>query len=96
MAVHVVQELIRQSLGHGKDLSHYMNARLARLSPREHEVLEQVVRGSTSREIAESLGVKKRTVDHHREHIMRKLEVHSLAQLVVVALQSARHGERHL
>jgi DNA-binding NarL/FixJ family response regulator len=56
------------------------------LTSREYEVLRLVVQGCTSKEIARRTGVGQRTVQTHREHIMRKLTVHSTAELTKVAL----------
>ncbi|MBZ9567038.1 response regulator transcription factor [Modicisalibacter tunisiensis] len=59
-----------------------MRERLARLTAREHEVLEHVVDGATSKAIAARLGISPKTVELHRAHIMTKFEVGSLAALV--------------
>jgi two-component system response regulator TtrR len=60
--------------------------RLASLTPREREVLARVMAGQPSRVIAEDLVISVKTVEVHRAHIMEKLEVKSIAQLVQVAL----------
>jgi two-component system response regulator FixJ len=60
------------------------------LSARETEILTQVVNGLTSREIATLLGISARTVDVHRANIMSKMQASSLAELVRMALSSAR------
>jgi two-component system response regulator FixJ len=60
--------------------------RLATLSQREREVLERVCAGRTNREIAEDLAISIKTVEAHRSHIMEKLEVGSLAELVQARL----------
>ena len=59
--------------------------RLARLTPREAEVMEHVVRGSANKVIAMDLGVSQRTVELHRARVMRKAQVRSLAELVRLA-----------
>jgi FixJ family two-component response regulator len=56
--------------------------RFARLSPREREVLAQVVRGLTAKEIARVLALSPRTVETHRANLAAKLETESLAQLI--------------
>ncbi len=58
------------------------DARLARLTPREHEVLALVVTGHTNKEIAVQLGIQLRTVEMHRQRVMRKMEVRSAVALV--------------
>lgn len=56
------------------------------LSPRELEILQLVAEGITSREIGESLNISKRTVEHHRASLMKKLEVNNTADLVKRAI----------
>jgi FixJ family two-component response regulator len=55
---------------------------LARLSPREREVLDLVVKGMTSKQIALRLGLSKKTVDVHRGHVLHKLEANCVVDLV--------------
>ena len=57
-------------------------AKLARLTPREREVLEHAVNGEHAKEIAAALGISPRTVEVHRMRIMEKLEVRNIAELV--------------
>jgi RNA polymerase sigma factor (sigma-70 family) len=55
--------------------------RLDALTPREREVMLQVARGLTSREIGEAFGISPRTVETHRERVMAKLRMKSVADL---------------
>ena len=57
------------------------------LTNREIEVLQSIARGNSNNQIAESLGVSPKTVDSHRTSLMRKLEVHSTATLLVQAMK---------
>ena len=57
-------------------------ARLASLTPREREVLECVIAGDTNKEIAAQLGIQLRTVEMHRQQVMRKLGTRSAVELV--------------
>jgi FixJ family two-component response regulator len=59
--------------------------RFGRLTPREREVLAEVVRGQMNKQIAATLGISERTVKMHRTSITTKLGVHSTAQLAVLA-----------
>ena len=52
------------------------------LSRREREIVALVARGLTTRQIAERLSITPKTVDTHRLHVYRKLQVHNRAQLV--------------
>ena len=63
---------------------------MARLTPREREVLALVVKGHPSKDIAEILGLAKKTVDLHRSHIMSKLEASSVVDVVTMALTGRR------
>ncbi len=60
-----------------------------KLTDRERQVLQMVVEGSTSAEIAKKLHISVRTIELHRAHILHKLELHSQTELVRFALQ---HG----
>jgi DNA-binding NarL/FixJ family response regulator len=59
------------------------------LTPRERDVLRGIARGQTNKEIASDLKISHRTVETHRENIMRKLAVHSVAGLTRYAID---HG----
>jgi len=59
-----------------------IGARLERLSKREREVMEGVIAGYSNKRIANDLGISERTVEVHRSHVMDKLEVHSVVELV--------------
>ena len=57
-------------------------ARLALLSAREREVLEQVLQGRLNKQIAFDLGIAEKTVKAHRGRVMEKMEAHTVAELV--------------
>ena len=58
------------------------------LTPRERDVLDGVSRGLTNKAIAAELGISRRTVEAHRESLMRKLEIHNVAGLTRFALEA--------
>jgi FixJ family two-component response regulator len=60
--------------------------RLAHLTPRERQVLELLVAGNTTKEIAAALKVSARTVEGHRFVVLSKMNVSSAAQLVRTVL----------
>lgn len=62
-------------------------ARLATLTPREHEVLEAIVTGKANKVIALDLGLSERTVEIHRSRVMDKTGVASLAELVTLIVE---------
>jgi FixJ family two-component response regulator len=59
-----------------------VRARFESLTPREKEVLEQVVAGLLNKQIADQLGMSELTVKTHRAHVMEKTQAESLAHLV--------------
>lgn len=63
-----------------------LEARLATLTQRERQVMDLVVAGKPSKEIAIVLGISKKTVDVHRSRVMQKLDAGSIPQLVEIAL----------
>ena len=60
----------------------------AQLGPRERHVLQLVAEGRTSAEIAEQLHIAASTVEVHRRNIMRKLNMHNVAELTRYAIHS--------
>jgi DNA-binding NarL/FixJ family response regulator len=60
----------------------------SRLTPREREIVKLLAEGKTSREAALALGISVKTAETHRANIMRKLEVHSVSEVVRYAVQN--------
>ena len=56
------------------------------LTPRERDVLEQLVAGASNKEAGRSLGISPRTIEIHRARIMEKLGAKNAADLVRIAL----------
>jgi DNA-binding NarL/FixJ family response regulator len=65
---------------------------LGQLTARERQVLVGVAQGHTNREIATQLGISHRTVETHRESLMRKLGVRTVAGLTRLALEAGLVG----
>jgi DNA-binding NarL/FixJ family response regulator len=60
---------------------------LAALTPRQREILQLVAEGNTSKEIGQRLGLSYRTVEVHRNQLMKRLDVHDLPGLVRFAVR---------
>ncbi len=72
---------------------------LEQLTGREREVLVLIAQGQSNKEIASQLGIGVRTIETHRERIMRRLDIHSVAGLTKFAiangLVSLEDGQPH-
>ena len=68
-------------------------ARMAELTPREHEVMTMVTDGRSNKEIATSLGVSAKTVEVHRARVMDKMRADSLAELVRMVMMAGGEAE---
>ena len=62
--------------------------RIATLSAREREVLVEIARGATNKEIAARFGISVRTVESHRESLARKLQLKGTASLTRFAIEN--------
>ena len=69
-----------------------VNGRIAMLTPREREVLEQLVAGNQNKMIAHNLGMSPRTVEVHRARVMEKMHARSLSALVRMAVTAGVHS----
>jgi two-component system response regulator FixJ len=61
-------------------------AKLSKLTPREKEVMEQLVQGKPNKIVASDLGLSVRTVETHRARLLSKLNIKSLSDLVRISL----------
>jgi DNA-binding NarL/FixJ family response regulator len=59
-----------------------------RLTPREREIVQLLAEGKSSKEVAVVLGLSVKTAETHRSNIMRKLELHSVSDLVMYAVRN--------
>ncbi len=63
--------------------------KLALLTPREREVLDGILAGAPNKKIAGELGISQRTVELHRAHLMEKLGLRNVTQVVRLALAAS-------
>lgn len=68
--------------------NHEQTLQLAQLSEREKEILTLIAAGMSHTEIGDQLSISPRTVDTHRQNLMKKLEVKNLAGLIRFAITS--------
>lgn len=59
-----------------------------RLTPREREVLQLLAEGQSNKEIGVVLGITAKTAETHRGHVMAKLQLHSMSELVRYAIRN--------
>jgi DNA-binding NarL/FixJ family response regulator len=57
------------------------------LTPREREVLQLIAEGLTNKEIGARLGAAMKTIETHRSNVIRKLDLHSIAELTKYAVR---------
>ncbi len=58
------------------------------LTPRERETVQLIAEGKSSKEIASILGISTKTAETHRTNLMRKLDVHSVSEIVRYAIRN--------
>lgn len=84
----IEDDILRPAISHQPAaLRHrHLKPETEELSDRERDVLIQVVRGLSNKEIADVLCISQHTVVSHRKHITRKLNIHSTAGLTIYAI----------
>jgi FixJ family two-component response regulator len=82
---------IERALKHYEEIRNHdsriaaLRSLVSRLTPREKEVFALVVRGKLNKQIAHELDIAERTIKAHRQQVMEKCEVQTLAELVLIA-----------
>ncbi len=76
-----VEQALAAADGNANQEAHRLRYALASLSPREREVLDQLILGHYNKNIADHLGITQRTVEFHRANIFEKMGVSSAIEL---------------
>jgi two-component system, LuxR family, response regulator FixJ len=82
----ILFETISHVLAEQSQSEPLLDARIARLTAREREVMLGIAQGRQNKVIANDLGISPRTVEIHRARVMTKLEASSVADVVKIAL----------
>ena len=73
--------------GLGGNMPSAYESKLSQLTPREIEVLKLIAEGNITKKIAQILHVSPKTVDAHRQQLMKKLDIHTIADLTKLAIR---------
>jgi DNA-binding NarL/FixJ family response regulator len=65
-----------------------VDTRRGRLTPRQREIVQLLAEGKSSKEVAVALNISVKTAETHRANIMRRLECHSVSELVRYAIRN--------
>jgi DNA-binding NarL/FixJ family response regulator len=85
----VLSKVIDRLMKNGSSVLRTAHKAVARLTSREHQVVELILQARSNREIAAQLGIEERTVKAHLGHLMRKVGVSNRIELSIWAL---KHG----
>jgi DNA-binding NarL/FixJ family response regulator len=80
----MAERFIEEYLAKGAEA---LTSDVAELTPRENEVLVLIAEGLTNNDIGDQLEISVKTVDRHRENIMRKLDIHNRIDLAKFAIR---------
>lgn len=83
-----IAELVLQGFLAGRASSDTPGPSLPALTPREREIVQLLAEGKSNKEVAVALGISVKTAEAHRANIMRKLNLHSLSDLVHYAIRN--------
>jgi DNA-binding NarL/FixJ family response regulator len=81
-------EVIQGKFSLGIPVAKILTSLASRVTSREREIIQLLSEGKRNKEIASSLSISIKTVETHRSNIMRKLEIHSISDLVRYAVRN--------
>jgi DNA-binding NarL/FixJ family response regulator len=83
-----VSEMVLEGFLKGGPASESGKATLGVLTAREREIVQLLAEGQSNKEVADTLGISVKTVETHRAHVMAKLNLHSMSDLVRYAVRN--------
>jgi len=83
-----VTEVILGRFNSGEPVKEVPDLINERLTGREREIIQMIAEGKSSKEVASLLGISVKTAETHRANVMRKLEIHSVTELVRYAVRN--------
>jgi DNA-binding NarL/FixJ family response regulator len=83
-----VQAMVLQGYLKGLDEAEAVQAASRRLTAREREIVQLVSEGKSTKEVATTLGISVKTAETHRTNVLRKLDLHSVSDLVRYAVRN--------
>jgi DNA-binding NarL/FixJ family response regulator len=83
-----VSQMLLEGYLHGPTLSETAPTKRELLTPREREIVQLLAEGKSNKEVAGALGISPKTIETHRANIMRKLNLHSVSELVRFAVRN--------
>jgi DNA-binding NarL/FixJ family response regulator len=83
-----VSEVLLDKISHADVVPDSDTVMRNRLTSREREIVQLLAEGKSNKEVAVALGISVKTAETHRANIMRKLELHSVSELVLYAVRN--------
>lgn len=81
-------EILLSGYSKGNSVSDPRSHLRSRITPRERQIVQLLADGKSSKEVAQVLGITVKTAETHRANIMRKLEIHSVSEMVRYAVKN--------
>ena len=87
----IIQKAVESSVtaAHRRAKRNEIRRRLDLLTPRERQVVDEIMAGEPNKRIAANLGLSEKTVEAHRSKVMEKMEAKSLADLVKMVIAAS-------
>ena len=83
-----ISQMVLEGFLHGPAIGDGTHTKRDLLTPREREIVQLLAEGKSNKEVATSLGISPKTIETHRANIMRKLNLHSVSELVRFAVRN--------